>query len=210
MLKANFIELYSGSKTITKEFEKAGFSSISIDNNCSLDPVICRDIMTISPDEIEANIIWASPDCSKWSFAAGSKNEFTKANQDEPLSEDALDAIKMIEHTLELCKRAKHYWFLENPYHGALRMNDMMKPYNSRMVSYCNYGVPHQKRTMIWGRFPPSWNPRSHCGHLTHPNIKKHKDAQARAIVPQMLAKEIVSACWKDNGKQIPTLFRKW
>tara|TARA_R100001369_G_C3272033_1_gene160229 strand:+ start:117 stop:746 length:630 start_codon:yes stop_codon:yes gene_type:complete len=209
MISAQFIELYSGSANITKSFESEGFSTISIDHNEALAPDICTDIMNISPEEISADIIWASPDCSKWSFASGSKNEFRKANEEE-LTEVALGAVKMIEHTLNLCKQAKHYWFLENPYHGALRMHDIMKPYSSRLISYCAYGVPHQKKTMIWGRFPPSWNPTSHCGHLRHPNIKMHKDAQARAIVPRMLAEQIKNACLRDDGKQIPSLFRDW
>jgi len=209
IIEAEFIELYSGSGNISNAFLNSGFSTISIDHNPDLAPNICKDIMKIKPEEIDADIIWASPDCSKWSFASGAKNEFRKAN-DQELSEVALGAIEMIQHTLNLCKQAKHYWFLENPYHGALRMHEIMKPYSSRLISYCAYGVPHQKKTMVWGRFPPSWNPVSHCGHLRHPNIKKHKDAQARAIVPHMLAEEIKNACLRDNGKQIPTLFRDW
>lgn len=200
------IELFSGRAPMSQAFRNLGFETKTYDFNSLLNPDFCCDINDLTTADMEgAQVIWASPDCTKFSFASGGKCEFRESNK-EPLSEEALHAIETVKHTIELCKEAEWYFFIENPDHGALQDQAFMKALPITTVAYCAYNHPFQKYTNIWGRFPPSWQPRSHCGHLRHPNIKLHGSAQDKAIIPDQLCAQIARACNTDQGRQIPNL----
>ena len=207
------LELFSGTKTVSNTFQAQGYDVYTVDINPDLTPDLVADIATVDSPYIlqhfgKPDVIWASPDCTKFSWASGSRNEFAKANT-KPLSEGARDAINLVKHTLLLIEELQpDYWFLENPNHGALSDFKWMKPYPITTVAYCQYGTPYRKLTDIWGRFPPSWRPMSHCNHFRHEvkNIKTFKDAKARSEVPFRLAYDIARACKSDNGRQLMTL----
>ena len=210
------LELFSGTKTVSTVFEQMGYEVYTIDINPDLEPSLAADLLTVDSPYILSefgypNVIWASPDCTKFSWASGSRNEF-RANNTEPLSEDAEYAIELVQHTLTLIDELQpEYWFLENPNHGALASMRWMKKYPKCTVAYCQYGKPYRKLTDIWGQFPPSWSPRTRCNCIRHEvqNIKTFKDAKARSEVPKQLALDIAAACVKDAGLQIATL-RDW
>ncbi len=211
-MKRTMIELYSGSGTVARTFAAKGFKTLTVDNDPKLTPDYCVDITATDSDNYRAlgfdqpGFIWASPDCRKWSWASGARNEFRAANND-PLSQESQDAVDMVKHTLALIEELDPtYWVLENPDHGALKDQDFMKKYPTTRVMYCAYGLKYQKRTRLWGRFPPSWIPRTICHHLSHPNIKGFKDAYNRAIVPVDLAIDFVFASLNDEGEQLLTL----
>lgn len=206
------IELYSGSATVARAFAMKEFMTLTVDNDPKLTPDYCVDITSTDSDNYRAldfdkpDFIWASPDCRKWSWASGARNEFRAANN-EPLSDESQAAVDMVKHTLALIEELDpSYWVLENPDHGALKDQDFMKKYPTTRVMYCAYGHKFQKRTRLWGKFPPSWIPRTVCSHLSHPNIKGEKDAYHRAIVPFDLALDFVYAVLADDGAQLPTL----
>ena len=207
------LELFSGTKMVSQTFEAQGYEVYTIDNNPDLLPDLVADIATVDSPNILDNfgkpdVIWASPDCTKFSWASGARNEFRSGNT-QALSKDAREAINLVKHTLLLIEElVPDYWFLENPNHGALGDFKWMKPYPKTTVAYCQYGAPYRKLTDIWGRFPPSWRPKIHCNHFRHEvqNIKKYKDAKARSVVPFRLAYEIARACKEDNGAQLMTL----
>lgn len=210
--KMKMLELFSGTKTVSNTFEAQGYDVFTIDINPDLLPNLVADIMTINASKIlqefgKPDVIWASPDCRYFSYASGGRNEFRAANH-EPLSEEAENAIELVKHTLLLIEELEPtYWFLENPNHGALKKLKFMKKYPFETVAYCAYGMPYQKMTKIWGRFPPSFNAKSHCGHTKHQiNVKLFKDAKARSEVPFRLAYELARATKKDNGKQLLSL----
>lgn len=204
----HMIELFSGKKSMSQAFEKHGFTTFTYDWNEALEPDFVIDINELTDSDMQdAHVIWASPDCTKFSYASGSKNEFRRSNN-EPFTDEALKAIETVKKTIELCRNAKWYWFIENPEHGALGEQSYMKALSKTTVAYCNYGLPYQKLTNIWGQFPPSWKPLGHCGHQRHPNIKKYSNAQNRAVIPPILCDQIAKACIKDMGQQIPTLDR--
>ena len=208
----NLVELFSGSQVMSRTFGGLGFTTFTLDIDPATCPDLAADIFDIDSPVLAPHlqdrltVIWASPDCTKWSYANGSDCEFTRANTD-PLSEDALMAVEMVKQTLLLIEELDPtYWFLENPFHGALKDQDFMKQYPHVDVTYCSYDYPYQKRTRIWGRFPPSWVVRAGCSHARHPNIKSAKDAAARAVIPFQLCCDIGQACRRDNGRQLSTL----
>ena len=213
-----FLELFSGTKTMSDTAKEFGFKAFSIDIDESLSPSLCADILTLdSPTIIEhcggvPDVIWASPDCTKWSYANGSDCEFTTANlaSSKELSAAAEEANEMIEHTrLLIAELDPSYFFLENPFHGALK--DMLVVANMPFVDvyYCAYDYPYQKRTRIWGRHPPSWIAKTTCSHTKHDNIKGYGNARLRSEIPVLLCRSICAACIIGSisgWPQLPTL----
>lgn len=208
-----FLELFSGTKTMSKAFSDVGFESYNVDWEYTLEPTLCANIRDICSmdiiDHIGAypTVIWASPDCTKFSYASGAKNEFRKSNT-LPLSRDALMAIELVEHTLLLIKSLKpDYWFLENPWHGALKDLPIMKNIPYIDVSYCRYGSENQKFTRIWGQFPPSFVPKTHCHHIKHKlGLKDIAGAKNRSEIPIELGYDLAEKCALDKGIQILSL----
>ena len=199
---AIFLELFSGTKTMTDTAKEFGFKTFSIDIDESLSPSLCADILKLDEDAIiehcggRPQVIWASPDCTQFSYARGSKNEFSKARRHEDLSADVEHAIELINHTLDLiAELCPKYWFMENPFHGALKDQVMVRNYPFVDVYYCAYDWPFQKRTRLWGAFPPSWKALTTCSHTKHDNIKGYGNARLRSEIPVLLCRSICAAC---------------
>lgn len=208
-----FLELFSGTKTMSKAFEEVGFECYNVDFDSKLEPSLLADISMLKPQDLIKHmndyptVIWASPDCTKFSYASGKLNEFRKANI-EPLSKEALDAINLVKHTLKLIEALQPiYWFLENPLHGALKDQDFMKQYPFMDVSYCRYGAKNQKPTRIWGQFPPSFRPKFACHHIKHEvGFRDISGKKARATIPIELGYDLAENCVLDNGLQMLNL----
>jgi|TARA_R110000824_G_scaffold306295_3_gene493877 hypothetical protein len=199
---AIFLELFSGTKTMTDTAKEFGFKTFSIDIDDSLSPSLCADILKLDAAAIiehcggRPQVIWASPDCTQFSYARGSKNEFSKARRHEPMSPDVEHAIELINHTLDLiAELCPKYWFMENPFHGALKDQIVVRNYPFVDVYYCAYDWPYQKRTRIWGAFPPSWKALTTCSHTKHDNIKGYGNARLRSEIPVLLSRSICAAC---------------
>ena len=66
------LELFCGSKSFSKIFEKNKYETITIDIDNKHNPTICKDILEwdykIYPPKY-FDVIWASPDCRSWSIA---------------------------------------------------------------------------------------------------------------------------------------------
>lgn len=207
--KPIFLELFSGTATMSKTAKEFGFEAFNIDIDESLNPTLCADILDLTAEAIiehcggRPRAIWASPDCTQWSYARGARNEFSKANKGKDLSEDALKAIDLIDATLTLIRELEPaYWFLENPHHGALKDQPMMKKFPHIDLYYCAYEWPTQKHTRIWGDFPPQWTGRTTCSHKTHEmgvqikagRPKGQVNARERSEIPVLLCREICTS----------------
>jgi len=202
-----FLELFSGTKTMSDTAQEFGFKVFNIDIDESLSPSLCADILTLDAETIidhcggVPDVVWASPDCTKFSYASGSKNEFSKARSHEDLSEDAEHAIKLIEHTLDLIHdlarlAGAKYSFIENPFHGALKKQVFMTKLPYVDVYYCAYDTPYQKKTRIWGAFPPAWKAKTTCSHNKHESsVQNQINARIRSEIPVLLCREICAAC---------------
>lgn len=201
--KPIFLELFCGTQTMTKTAKQNGFQAFSIDYDESLNPTLCADILDLTPEAIiehcggRPTVIWASPDCTQWSYARGNKNEFSKANKGKELSPAALAAIDLIDATLTLIRELEpKYWFLENPHHGALKEQKIMQQFPHIDIYYCAYDWPAQKHTRIWGDFPPQWRGRTTCSHTQHAEgvQSTQTNARKRAEIPVLLCEEICSS----------------
>lgn len=156
------LDLFCGTKSVSKIFELRGHDCISIDWDSQHNPDICADIRDISPDDIlnlkrwdSIDYIHASPDCTTYSIAAVSHHR----NKDlSPKSESAKVADEVLNHLIFLLNELKPTYFtIENPV-GMFRKTPQMKllsrKYFHKKITYCQYGDTRMKPTDIWHNIP--------------------------------------------------------
>jgi hypothetical protein len=211
------LELFAGTRSISKAFEEKGHKAYSIEWNKEFEDIdIYEDINNITAKDIIKlcggipDVIWASPDCTTYSIAAIShhrhKNEET-GNLD-PVSDYAKFCDKTNKHVLDLIEELKpKYYFIENP-RGGLRKMEFMKGLYRYTVTYCQYGDNRMKPTDIWTNHPsPKFKPICKNGDKCHepaPRGSKTgtqglKNSKERSVIPSKLCEHIVSICEEVN-----------
>lgn len=127
------LELFAGTRSIGKAFERAGHEVYSIEWDKNFEGIDWyEDIGKITAQDIierfgHPDVIWASFDCSSFSIAAIShhrKKNLETGNLD-PVSDYAKFCDKVDQNVLKLIKdlNPMYYW-IENPV-GGLRKNDL-------------------------------------------------------------------------------------
>lgn len=190
---ASIIELFCGTKSISKVFDRHGWETTTIDHDPQFSPSICTDILSI--DSLPyADVIWASPPCTTFSVASIGRHW----NKDHtPKTDAARLGLRLLQHTIKLIDIAKpKYWFIENP-RGKMRV--FMPTSNRETVTYCQYGDFRMKPTDIWHNSP--WVPKPHCknGDTCHVSAPRGSKTGTQgmgnrivsAIIPEELCEEI-------------------
>jgi len=211
------LELFSGTKTISKTFEKAGHKVFTIDNNKDLNPDLCKSILDLEVKDLpkefrKPDIIWASPPCN--SFSVLTIGRYWK-RPNYPKHHRAFIGMAMVMKTLELIKEMNpRYWFIENPM-GMLRKTYFMENLPRKLVTYCKYGKEWRKPTDIFTNanhwIAKSCNANDSCHEKVHRGESKGIQGKnpdlamlpnwngeasvLRAEIPEGLAKEIVKVC---------------
>jgi len=207
------LELFAGTRSISKAFEAKGHETFSIEWDKSFENIdIYEDINNINTQDIiklchgVPDVIWASPDCTTYSVAAISKhrrkNELT--NSLDPVSEYAVFCDNTNKHVIQLIKELKpKYYFIENP-RGALRKMDFMQQFPRYTVTYCQYGDTRMKPTDIWTNHPnPKFKKCCKNGDKCHvpaprgsrTGTQSLKNVKERAVIPEELCNHIVKIC---------------
>jgi hypothetical protein len=206
------LELFAGTRSIGKAFEKREHEVFSVEWDKSFENIdLYVDIATLTTGQIlskfgRPDVIWASPDCKTFSIAAIShhrrKNPIT-GNLD-PISEYAKFCDKVDKHVLKLIKELQpKYWFIENP-RGGMRKMEWMQGLPRYTVTYCQYGDTRMKPTDIWTNHPsPNFKPMCKNGDPCHEKAPRgsktgtqgRKGSKERSIIPQMLCEHIVDIC---------------
>lgn len=205
------LELFAGTRSIGKAFEKRGHEVFSIEWDKEFDDIDwCEDISKISANDIikrfgYPDVIWASPDCSSYSIAAISHHR----KQDEggnlsPVSEYAKFCDMVNKHVLDLIQDFKpKFYFIENP-RGGMRKMDFMKGLYRYTVTYCQYGDTKMKPTDIWTNHPdPQFRPMCKNGDSCHEKAPRGsktgtqglKGGKERSVIPNQLCEHIVKIC---------------
>ena len=69
----HLLELFCGTKSISKVFEQHGWTCTSLDWDSKMNPTICCNILDVTPEMIlehgRPHAIWASPLCTMYSRA---------------------------------------------------------------------------------------------------------------------------------------------
>lgn len=218
MKKLKVLELFAGTRSIGKAFERREHEVYSIEWDKSFDNIDWyEDIGKITAQDIldrfgKPDIIWASPDCSSYSVAAlgkhRKKNPIT--GNLEPQTDYAKFCDKVNAHVVDLIKELKpKYYFIENP-RGGMRKMDFMQDLPRYTVTYCKYLTdrPLQERRMkptdIWTNHPdpkfiPPCKNGDHC-HVPAPRgsqtgTQAIKGSKLRSVIPPLLCEHIVDIC---------------
>lgn len=208
------LELFAGTRSIGKAFERKGHEVYSIEWDKDFDNIDWyEDIGKITAQDIldrfgHPDVIWASPDCSSYSLAAIShhRKKNPKTGNLDPISDYAKFCDNVNSHIIDLIKELNPtYFFIENPRGGLCNMT-FMQGIPKYLVTYCQYGDTRMKPTHIFTNYP---NPQfKHCrnGDPCHEKAPRGsrtgtqgiKGAKDRARIPDKLCNYIVELC--ENG----------
>lgn len=205
------LELFAGTRSISKAFEARGHEVYSVEWSKDFDNIdLYADVGQLTAKEIiekfgKPDVVWASPDCTTYSVAAISKHRRQEADGTlTPISEYAQFCDKVNAHVVELIKELDpRYWFIENPV-GALRKMNFMQELPRYTITYCQYGERRQKPTDIWTNHPfPKFNPPCKRGAPCHDAAPRGartgtqalKNAKEKAKIPVKLCEHIVDIC---------------
>lgn len=206
------LELFAGTRSISKAFEKRGHETYSVDWNKDFENIsLYADIGELTSADIIAlcggvpDVIWASPDCTTYSVAAISKHRTREANGNlEPNTIYALRCDVTNHHVIDLIKELNpKYWFIENPRGGMRKMN-FMQGLPRYTVTYCQYGDTRMKPTDIWTNHPnPEFKPPCKNGDPCHTPAPRGSrtgtqglmNAIEKAKIPEKLCEHIVDIC---------------
>lgn len=211
------LELFAGTRSIGKAFERKGHEVYSIEWDKQFENIdLYEDIGQVTAETILQNfgkpdVIWASPDCTSYSIAAISHHRRKEADGNlAPVSDYAKFCDNVNQHVLELIRELDpKFWFIENP-RGGLRKMRFMQDLPRYTVTYCQYGDTRMKPTDIFTNHPqPDFKPPCHNGdpcHTPAPRGAKTgtqglKGHVQRAIIPDALCDHIVEICERDLGE---------
>lgn len=208
------LELFAGTRSIGKAFEKHGHEVYSIEWDKNFDNIDWyEDIGKITAQDIidrfgHPDVIWASPDCTSFSIAAISHHRCKNLETGnlDPVSDYAKFCDNVDQHVLDLIRELKpKYWFIENP-RGGMRKMTWMQGLPRYTVTYCQYGDTRMKPTDIWTNHPdPKFKTPCHNGDPCHepaPRGSKTgtqglKGSIDRSRIPDKLCEHIVEICEK-------------
>jgi site-specific DNA-cytosine methylase len=128
------LELFAGTRSIGKAFEKKGHEVYSVDWNKDFENInLYADISKLTADDVlsvfgKPEVIWASPDCATYSLAGifHHRRKNYETGECEPVSDYAKFCDITNQHVIELIKELNpKYWFIENPRAGLRKMKFM-------------------------------------------------------------------------------------
>lgn len=206
------LELFAGTRSISKAFEARGHETFSIEWSEDFENISLRaDVSTVTADMIlerfgRPDVIWASPDCTTFSIAAIShhRRKNPETGNLDPVSDYAKFCDEVDQHVLDLIRALKpRFWFIENP-RGGMRKMRWMKGLPRYTVTYCQYGDKRMKPTDIWTNHPaPRFRPPCKNGASCHERAPRGsrtgtqglKGSKERSVIPAALCEHIVDIC---------------
>ena len=214
------LELFAGTRSISKAFEKRGHQTYSVEWNKDFENItLYEDINNLTVDIIVnmcggvPDVVWASPDCTTYSVAAISRNRVLNKETGslDPISDYAKFCDKTNRFLINLIKELNpKLYFIENP-RGGLRKMDFMQELPRYTVTYCQYGDTRMKPTDIWTNHPnPEFKPPCKNGDKCHTPAPRGsrtgtqglKGSVLRSVIPFNLCDYIVDICEKQLNEE--------
>ena len=208
------LELFAGTRSIGKAFERAGHEVYSIEWDKNFEDIDWyEDIGKITAQDIierfgKPDVIWASPDCSSFSIAAISRHrrESPETGNLDPVSDYAKFCDKVDQNVLKLIKdlNPTYYW-IENPVGGLRKMTWMQDIPYRYTTTYCQWGDKRMKPTDLFTNYPNAYFPRCKNGDPCHESAPRGsktgtqglKGSKERSRIPDALCDYIVELCEK-------------
>ena len=203
------LELFAGSRSMSKEAEKMGMNTYSVDWYPYPEIDLGIDIELLETKDIPfiPDVIFSSPDCTTYSISAGNTHRI-RGIHPKTLYAKKCDNVNL--HFIELLEQwltinPEMIFFIENP-RGMLRSMPFMKKFNRFTIWYCQYNDLRAKPTDIWTN-STNWIPRPeckngnyNCNHMKSPRSNRGgtqylKDHKERSIIPPELCIEILKSC---------------
>ena len=150
------LELFSGTGSVGRAFEAAGWEVTSLDADLRTPADIHADILTFDfrvwhPGHFDA--IWASPPCTEYSIARTTARTPRDLDLADSLVQRAIDAIIYLRPTV---------WWIENPATGLLRTRPVVDGSRSCLsITACM--VPPTASALACGPTSPSRSPNFRC-----------------------------------------------
>lgn len=209
------LDLFCGTKSMAKAFERAGWETYTIDWNPEFEPTWCGDVNELAVDKIieicggVPDFVHLSPDCSSYSVAAiGHHRKKNKTTGElEPQTEYAEFCDKTNAYIIDLIvnKLKPRFYTIENPRAGMRKMGFVSK-LPRYTTTYCQWGDTRMKPTDIWTNLP---NPNFPCcknGDNCHESAPRGSrtgtqgisGAKDRSRIPDKLCDYIVELCEKN------------
>lgn len=202
------LELFAGTRCISKAFERKGHECFTVEWSRKFDNItLYEDINNLTIEKIyeichgKPDVVWASPDCATYSVA-GLRYHRKKIN----------DTFVAVSEYAQFCDITNNHlralidtlspslFFVENP-RGIMRKMPFVEGWNRYTVTYCQYGDTRQKPTDIWTNHPnPKFKlpckPGSFC-HVLAPRgsrtgTQNLANSRERSKIPDELCDYIV------------------
>lgn len=203
------LELFAGTRSIGKAFERKGHEVFSIDYDEKFDNIDCyMDISKLTSDFVLQNfgkpdVIWASPDCTTYSIAGISHHRIKEYSGNlKPISDYAKFCDDVNINVLRLIEELKpKYFFIENP-RGGMRKMDFIKDIPRYTVTYCQYGDFRMKPTDIFTNHEnPNFKSMCKNGDSCHVSAPRGSQTGTQGIknkvdksrIPDLLCDHIVT-----------------
>ena len=209
------LDLFCGTKSMAKAFERAGWEAYTVDWSPEFEPTLCCDVNTLTVEKIielcggVPDFVHMSPDCTSYSVAAISHHR--KQNKETGELEAVSEYAKFCDDTnsyiidLIINKLKPKFWTIENP-RSAMRKMLFVKNLPRYTTTYCQWGDTRMKPTDIWTNLP---NPNFPCcknGDPCHEKAPRGsrtgtqgiKGARDRSRIPDKLCEYVVELC--ENG----------
>jgi site-specific DNA-cytosine methylase len=208
------LELFSGTKSISKVFEANGWQTFTVDNDPTTNPDLCIDVAQLTAEMIierfgYPDVIWASPPCTTFSVASigthwtGGKGAYI------PKTKAAEEGAWLAFITRSIIEELRpDVYFIENP-RGLLRKMPFMQDLPRYTVTYCQYGDTRMKPTDIWTNHPnPGFKPMCKNGDTCHERAPRGAktgtqglaNARERGRIPEALCRHICEICSEDQA----------
>lgn len=206
------LDLFCGTKSMAKAFERAGWETYTVDWEKKFNPTLCADIGTLTAEDIielcggVPDVIHMSPDCTTYSIAAISHHRTKEASGNlAPKSEYAQKCDAVNSHIIDVVvnQLKPKFWFIENP-RGGFRKMDFVKDFPRYTITYCQYGDTRMKPTDIFTNFPnPNFKPPCKNGapcHTSAPRGSKSgtqglKNKVERSRIPDEFCDYVAKIC---------------
>ena len=206
------LELFAGTRSIGKAFERAGHEVYSIEWDKNFEDIDWyEDIGKITAQDIierfgKPDVIWSSFDCATFSIAAIShhRRKNPETGNLDPVSDYAKFCDKVDQNVLKLIKdlNPTYYW-IENPVGGLRKMTWMQDIPYRYTTTYCQWGEKRMKPTDLFTNYPNAYFPRCKNGDPCHESAPRGsktgtqglKGSKERSRIPDALCNYIVELC---------------